>query len=223
MDDWSIVIAVFSLFVAVAGVGTAIWSLIRGGKANEFAKNAVEVARAANEFATVANDLSRESNGIAVSAKDLAEEANTFSRRAEALETERHDVAWEGSWEGPGRWAFTNLGDDEALDVRATLTVNGERSEARADCVPAGGHIVLELPGAREELAKENRKMRRLKARGHESGSRMFPDYGLQADLHSAEMVRSMHAFEERLVWVSQLGRQRTYGPEAYLGSLSND
>lgn len=222
-DTLSYVIGGVGAAAGVVGFVSSLRANRLSKRSHKLAQDAVEEARAANEFAAVANDLSRESNGIAVGAKDLAEEANTLSRRSEALETERHYVAWEGGWEGPGRWVYTNIGHDEAIEVRASLTVDGEKAEARADRVPAGGQIVLELPRAVEALEVERRELRRLKARAGQRGPYGHLDFGADAELRAAEFNGGMHWFEERVVWVSELGKQHTHVPKAYPGRLKDD
>lgn len=50
-------------------------------------------------------------------------DANDISRRAEARETERHDVRWEYGWlsKQQGIYALTKRGSDVAHDVKATV------------------------------------------------------------------------------------------------------
>ncbi|MFC9555541.1 hypothetical protein ACFTWF_32420 [Rhodococcus sp. NPDC056960] len=195
-----------------AGLTFGILALKQSKASNKLAEDARDIAQRGEQLGTEANGLARESNSIAVDARQLAEEANTISKRGELRETERHDVHWEGDWVAPGRYALTNMGDDEAFDVRAVVTVDGEQAESRANSVPGrGGQLLFELPRAAQELRREIRE-RRARMR--------TPDpYGID---HAASLNAHIHTFTERVVWKSALGQQHVHEPKHSLGTLGD-
>lgn len=141
---------------ALGALLVAVVALAFAGKANTIAKQSLELAQADHEESKKGTALAAEGNRIGVKGNQLSENSYAISERTAALQFESHDVAWETSWEGPGRVRLTNTGKDEARNVRVRLTHGDEVQLAERDTVHAGGSIDLEFPGARqEELAHE--------------------------------------------------------------------
>jgi hypothetical protein len=189
--DNATLIGVVGIVVGGIGAATGImaigYALVAKGAADE----ANQIAGDSKNLAGEANNLARESNTIAVDARQLAEEANTYSHRAEARETERHDVHWDGEWEQPGTYVITKRGDDQAHDVKATVTADGEEVIVTADLLTDDGAIlVFEFPNVAAAFRAEVRE----RARRPPAPFGMGQTWGLHA-----------HFVTERVVWTTRL------------------
>lgn len=201
---------------AVGGLLSGICALIFGAlafkqskAANLLAQHAADTAKRGEELGAEANELAAESNRIAVDARQLAEEANTISTRAEMRDTEVNDVRWVGRWEHPGRFLLTNRGEDEAFRVKAAVTVDGEEATASSDSVAGGESLVFEFPRARDQFNRQRHEIQRYNqasARG---------DWNAQFPIHLANTMF------ERVVWVTQLGKERVHDIKSPIRALS--
>lgn len=139
--DW---VALIGGAIGTLGGIAGILGAIASFNSNKIAKGAREDSKTANEFAAEANGISREANCIAVNANEISEESKLILKRTEAIQTERNDVDWEPSWEGPGKLVLTNGGQDEALGVKATVWVDDMKFEASTERVSGrGGRIEI--------------------------------------------------------------------------------
>lgn len=130
------------LGLIAGGIGSAagVIALVYAHIANNNAKRSTRIAEDSRDLAVEANDLARESNTIALGASKAARKANDISARAEARETERHDVHWEGDWQRPGIYVLTKLGADEACYIKATVTYDDERVTKTVETIVKDGH-----------------------------------------------------------------------------------
>lgn len=190
--------AVGGLVGGGAGLIFGLVSWRQSRSSNKIAHDARELAKSGHRLSTEANELSQESNRIAEAARDLAKEANSFSRRSEARETEVNDVRWVGCWEQPGRYLLTNRGKDEALQVNATVTVDGEEAHVRTESVPGGESISFNFPGAHAQYLREQRE---IAAYERTVAANRFAHY----PIHMASNIF------ERVVWVTPLGKERLH------------
>lgn len=126
---------VIAVVIASVSAGVAVWAKIDSGSANRIARDAVGKAERANEISLASNTISREGNDIAVAANELAEHANAAARASGALQTECNDVVWEASWERCGILQLANVGQEQALNVRAVVNVENEERIQTADAV----------------------------------------------------------------------------------------
>ncbi|WP_067671779.1 hypothetical protein [Nocardia miyunensis] len=209
------VVAVGGLVVGVGSLGVAGWAL--------------RVAIQSKQESGKANQTSEQALGV-------ANEANTIAYRSEARETERHDVDWGWDWAGPGFLVLTNTGDDEAREVRADMTVDGETVTAREDAVPGrGGDLRFRFPLAAARRADEVRKRQEYEREitrqieNHKEAERQAKErYGvtlsarnpLQDDFQRQALAtdEQMHRWSLRVVWVSPLGQPRTHEDEGFCG-----
>lgn len=194
----------------VAGAIAAVVALVYAHKANTKADTSNAIATDSKDLAVEANKLSRESNTIATAARDLAEEANNYSHRAEARETEQHDVRWDDDWLVPshGIYAVTKRGRDSAHNVRITVVYDGQEQTQSVGLVEAeGAEIEFEFPSAARAYAAELREYQaHLDAvrRHHEEGSGPF-GVGLSPAVTSP-FTPDYHSVEVRVAWVTALG-----------------
>ncbi|WP_313548995.1 hypothetical protein [Corynebacterium sp.] len=134
-----------TFFTVVSGVASAaalviaIWAKFDSQKSNK-------IAERSHEAAVESNGLARDANRVAVDARELAEEANTISRRAEARDTEPNLVSWDYSWINSATCQIINTGEHEALDVSATVAVDGEYVTHPTVNVEGSGTIEVFLP-----------------------------------------------------------------------------
>ncbi|CQD21587.1 hypothetical protein BN970_05059 [Mycolicibacterium conceptionense] len=121
----------------VVGAVAGLVALIYAHKANTKSDSSNDLARTANDLASTANTLATEANTTADNALEVAKEANQYSHRDEARATERHDVHWDEGWESlqRGIYCLTKRGDDEAHDVKATVTFAGQELTRRASLI----------------------------------------------------------------------------------------
>lgn len=144
----------FSNVISVIGALTGVMGIIYSVRANHFSKQAVSKAEAANQIARNANSLSEKSNEIAIDSNKIAQNANDLVSRGIQIENERWDVRWEGDWYSPTVYRYVNVGDNEALNVTAEVTVNEFSGKSSVESVPSKGFIDIELPEIREEYER---------------------------------------------------------------------
>lgn len=195
MDVWSLVIAGLSLLVAVA---SGIWAVSASRSAQRESKEAIKQAKAANELSAESNTIARGSHGVAVKANEISEEALSVARRADLRESDTSNVHWEGDWIGPGVYGITNLGDDEARDVRIILTIDEEVVRVSEELVPGGGSVAIECPEAGRTFARELRDSKK-------TTSTSWTPYGNSA-IHDPFKYRT-HSISERIDWISEQGK----------------
>lgn len=185
----------------VAGVFAVIYAAIANHRSKQSAKDATD-----------ANDLARESNDIAKDAKQLAQEANEISHRGEQREVERHDVHWEGEWQEPGIYVMVKRGNDEAHDVVATVTADGEEQTQRADLAVEDGHtLVYKFPSAAAAFRREVEQYRRQK-----EAEAASPYPGL-----TSSHMWPFHRVSERVLWSTKRGTPKTHEESFPLTSFS--
>lgn len=92
-------------------------------------------------YAHMANLKAERSIAVAQESRDLAAEANEFNRRAEARQTERHDVRWEQTWVSKqhGSYVLIKRGNDVAHHVKATATFNKNEQVVEAETISEDG------------------------------------------------------------------------------------
>lgn len=148
-DGWVIV----SAFSAGVSALAAIGSLCVARRAKQAAKKANVIAEGALAEARLANEL-------AVKANDLARNANLISDQARRAAAENLTYEWLLEVDDSGTAFLTNDGAEEAHDVRAVVTAGEDVSEveARADLVPAGGHLSLDISSAFKQHIAEARQ-----------------------------------------------------------------
>ncbi|OFK62637.1 hypothetical protein HMPREF2808_10930 [Corynebacterium sp. HMSC078A10] len=145
--DVSSLFTVLSGVTGLVGVGLAAWSKLDSKRANE-------IAQRSEQKAVESLAVAKESNSIAVDARELAEEANAISSRAEARDTEVNNVSWKDDWVDPSTCRLTNTGQDKALNVVATVVVDGEHlTHPTVDLAP-GEDIRISLPELLEKLRR---------------------------------------------------------------------
>ncbi|MDF3309799.1 hypothetical protein P3H15_32795 [Rhodococcus sp. T2V] len=195
-----------------AGLTFGILAFKQSKSSNKLAEDARDIAQRGEQLGTEANELARQSNGIAIDARQLAEEANTFSKRSELRETELHDVVWEGQWEEPGSYVLVNSGEHEALNVRATVDVDGEKMTIDAGVVGEGGRLTFLFPRARQEFSREVARKRQ-----QEIDARRAP-FGFVP----TTFEQYSHTITERVLWQTQLGNPRTHEVTHKLAALGD-
>lgn len=144
-----------SVIAGTVGAAFGGISLIVAILAKRDSKASLDIAKRGDEKSAKANELSSESNRIAVEARDFAEDANTIARRSEAREKEINRVTWETRWENPGECRIFNIGQDEALRVSISLSVDGEQVHRSADRIAPGECTNLPFPEFGEHVANE--------------------------------------------------------------------
>jgi hypothetical protein len=143
---------VASLITALIGVLIAGISLLVAILAKSDSKTSRQIAEREEKTSLKANELSSEANRIAVDARKLAEDANSIATRAESRSKEANYVSWEIHWPDPGECRIVNIGQDDALDVTVTLSVDREKMSSYANLVAPGGEITLTFPRLGDEL-----------------------------------------------------------------------
>lgn len=193
------------LIVGSIGTAAGIAALIYAHVANRNARESTRIANDSKGLAEVANELARESNTIATDARQLAEEANQISHRGEARDTERHDVHWDGDWKQPGVYILTKLGNDQARDVRATVTYDGERVIQTAELMAnEGDHLAFQFPTAVADFRREVAEHIR-----HKQQSDAYAISGLWG--------AHPHRVEERVEWTTPQGTPKLHEDTAPL------
>lgn len=205
----------------VGGVGS-----LAGVAALVYAHVAYRSANASKGVAAEANDLARESNSIAADARQLAEDANAFSHRAEARETERHDVRWDDGWLSAKRgiYAVTKRGDDPAHNVRATVVFDGQEQARTADLLEEeGAQMRFEFASAADAYAAEREEQVARQAAATQRRDADGP-FGIRLppQVTSSPLMQHYHYAAVRVEWVTALGtpklweddhRLMTFGP----------
>ena len=160
-------------------------------------------------YAILSYRNSKTANQIASTAKGLAEQANEMAKRQETRETERHDVHWDGSWDWdhPGRYLLIKRGNDEAHDVRATLTYtskyNTQEQTATAPRMVADGEtLAVDFSKAVLDLNDE-RYMRQQRAKNPGMA-------GLYQAVDSTD-TRYLRVVGVRVEWVTPLGTPKSF------------
>lgn len=191
---------------SAAGLGALVYAHIAHRSANASKGVAVE-----------ANDLARESNSIAADARRLAEDANSFSHRAEARETERHDVRWDDGWfsQTDGIYVVIKRGDDPAYNVRATVDFDGQEQTLTADLLEEeGAQMRFQFPSAAHAYAAE-----REEHRAHEAAARRqkepFGPLGMNLPPQIASpLMQAYHYAAVRVEWVTALNTPKLWEDE---------
>jgi hypothetical protein len=154
--DSNTLLSVGGLVTGVIGGGAGVWGVL-------YAHRALGAAEKSTTIAGEANTLARESNAIAADARELAKDANKYSHRAEARETERHDVRWDDGWlsKTRGMYAITKRGDDPARKVRATVSFDGQEQSLTVEVLKEeGAQLHFEFPSAAAAYAEERAELR---------------------------------------------------------------
>ena len=212
--DWAaIVISGVSLAVAI---GSLCWAIKSGRASDKLAKDANEKADAANKLSADANVIAKESQRIAEESGVVGKEALTVAQRAELRQSDTSNIHWEGDWQQPGLYTFTNRGDDEALNVRIILTVDEEEVRVTKERVPGGGTVDVECPQAAETFKRERseRMMQELKEQA-------LRKRGAIHGIGAMNIVKySSHFIGERIDWVTQSGKPGTHDKNYPLSAL---
>lgn len=218
--DNATLIGVVGMVVGGIGAATGIIAVAYAHVAKTAAEKANEIAGDSKTLAGEANTLARESNTLAADARRLAEEANTYSHRAEARETEGHDVHWDGEWERPGIYVLTKRGDDEAHNVKATVTCEGEEVTVTADQITEdGSSLEFDFPlvaagfqaEARARMAKRDRERRQREREPY--GELLLP---LSAGISSWQSP-DMHFLSQRVTWMTSLDAPKIHTDDRVL------
>jgi hypothetical protein len=136
-----------------AGVGGLVVGVIGITQARAARKLAADANRTAEDAVAVA----REANTISVGANDLSAEANAISRQVADRDIEDHDVRWNCDWEGPGQYALRNAGKHTALEVDATVVIDGEERSWTFPRIQPGNRISFSFPEAAAETARRKK------------------------------------------------------------------
>ncbi|MGP9489651.1 hypothetical protein ACT3UD_16995 [Glutamicibacter sp. 287] len=210
MELTALLISALSLLIALA---SAIWAVSASRGANKHAKKASEKSDTANQLSAKANSIAQDSKRIAVDSRKIGEEALTLARRTEARESDTSNIHWEFDWEQPGTYTVTNRGDDEALDVRIIVDIDGEEVRKTVKSIPGGGSVQIECPQARATYLREVREYR-AKKRDYAIRSRL--GFSLPPDT----LAYSYHFTHERIDWVSQSGKPGVHDKQYPVGLL---
>lgn len=200
---------VFGGIGAVAGV-TAVF----------YARNANRSGDESKRIAGEANGLAEGSNTIALDARKIALEANEYSHRAEARETERHDVYWDGGWIKNGVvYRLYKRGDNAAHDVVATVTVDGEEQTVKAPLMQQEhGWLDFHFPGVaaqRRREAQEDAAAEKRAARA-DAERRAWPvPLSLSSIGRPAAQTIRFEDIEERVVWTTDRGTPKLHTDES--------
>lgn len=173
-----------SLIVAVASLIAAVFALV---------------------YAHTSKTVSEESRDVARDALAVAKEANVISGRAEARDTERHNVKWERTLLETGRYSLTNTGQDDAYKVYATLDLDGHREVCEKPLVQPGEALVFEFDHAAAEFDRELADREGVRQRER---NRPFPPPLPSTYIHDANM--RMHHFDVQVSWQTELGQHQT-------------
>lgn len=182
--------------------GVVAW--LQGHAAGRRAKGADEKAeRLEKRFTALAGDVETV-KGAAVQTRQLAEDANKISRDALMGVQESHDVEWRGDWEGES-YVLTNIGRDEALNVRGSITINQSERRFDTERIGPGEEVRLDFAEVVRQCAKEARE-RRARSRGGPFGA--YPTYE-PAGLYDPYVWI-------RVLWKSQGGVAHEHNPHGY-------
>lgn len=192
-----------SVIVGTVGAAFGGISLVVAILAKRDSKTSLDIAKRGDKKSTKANELSSESNRIAVEARDFAEDANTIARRSEAREKEINRVSWETRWEHPGECRIFNIGQDEALRVSISLSVDGEQVHRSTDRIAPGECMDLPFPKFGEHVADEQAAYQaRERRRRRRIGDQYFP----MPDIPEAPMLINPPVIGH-VAWVTALGK----------------
>lgn len=183
--DWALFFGCVGAVTGLLGAGAAVAAVI---------------------YAHEANAKSDASNEIAEAARSLARDANAIAARAEARETERHDVRWTGDWVGFGVYRVMKRGEDEARNVSISVTVDDEERTAAAEVVDGDGrYFDLVFPRAAAAQQRYAAEWERSKKRAAE---------GSYITGSSGPTIR-MHSVVEHIQWVTARGNPKTHNDES--------
>lgn len=154
-------------------------------------------------------------------AAKIAHDALQLSKDADARATEKHDVYWEDGWTAIGVYVLTNMGNDSAHNVKASITVDDEKVVMCADEVIGGGKLMFNFPKAeaagnqeyREKHPNQNPLVR-------DSDS---PSVGMATSfVNQTPAIASFrsHSLVQRITWETELGQGRLYEPPRKSTSL---
>lgn len=187
--------AIAGLF-GITGFVVGLVGLRHARQAKEAAANANLIAKEANTLSNKANELAAESNGI-------SRQAHDFSREMNERANELHDVTWEwsfGSGAYEGMIEVLNVGKTTAKDATIQFVLDSV-TEATHELDVVGRAITrLEMPGLKEEIAKE---------RERRAASRILRD----ANGYMVETVqpfqKPLHVARLRVSWRTPLGTSK--------------
>jgi hypothetical protein len=137
-------------------------------------------------------------------ATKIAHDALKLSQDADARATEKHDVYWEGHWTAIGVYALTNMGNDSAHNVKASVTVDDEKVVRCSDEVIGGGTLEFYFPRAEAAGYQEYRE------KHPNQNSLAMP---ILAPLH-------IHLSYERITWETELGQDKIHESTSRFTSL---
>lgn len=180
------------------------WSALFAGLAVLASLLGVFIAIRANGRADAANEHAARSAAAAETAAAEATRSVDIAERSEARQTERNDVVWESALVD-GAFTITNTGEDDALDVVAIFTVDGERHVQEAGTVLGrGGSIKFDLNDTISTMRESNSRRIQSAAR---SGIAYFPSSKLMIG--------------DRVLWVTAAGvpRQAVTEPRGIVAS----
>lgn len=194
---------IIAVVIAAISAAVAVWAKVDSGIANGIARDAVTKAERANEISAESNTISLAGNDIAVAANVLAEKTHAATLASGELQKERNDVVWKGSWVQYGILQLSNVGQDQALNVRAVVTLEGHERIQTADAV--GDPLVFDF----EHLAhkREADVLEEKDRRG-----RSYPVYSFQPP----DLGISMFF---RVTWHSELDRPCSQEGKQWFGS----
>ncbi|GAB3216781.1 hypothetical protein [Mycolicibacterium hippocampi] len=197
---------VWAVIGGLGGAGGAIAAaiaLIYAHKANTKADTSNTIATDSKGLAVEANSLACESNTIASEARELAREANDYSHRAEARETEPHDVRWTGDWVARGIYRVTKHGADEARQVAIDVSVDGEHASDTADRL-TDGYVDLRFPAAARQQRRHDSEWSE-----YEMHRRVAGDAGSPPS--KPPPIMRHHDITEDIRWTTRLGTPQVH------------
>jgi hypothetical protein len=169
-----------------------VWSAVFAGAALLVSVVSVLVAVRANGRADTANRHAERSARAAEKSADEARRSVDIAARSEARHLERNDVEWDSRLVD-GVWTITNMGEDDALEVVAVVTVDGERLVQEVGTVDGpGGVIEFDL---RERIAAVQEENTRDMSRAAKAGI--------------VHIASSKVMVGDRLLWVTPAGAPR--------------
>lgn len=152
--DWSGWVGV-GVAIAFGGIAWAQGSAA-GKRASEAQQDAQRLEERLAQLTGSVGVLERE----AVQTRQLAEGANDIARGALEGVQEVHDVGWDGDWEGES-YTLTNTGQDEALSVRALVTIDDVERRAQAERVGPGEKLFFDFAEVVRECREDEARRRR--------------------------------------------------------------
>ena len=161
-----------ALAAAVFAGAAVIFTALQWGAS----RRAANEAQLANRKASRANLIAKQANLKAERANELSGEANEIARGSAERSIERHEVDWDGSWNGRDAYVLVNRGAHAALQVRAVVTINNDRVEETADSVPPGGTLVLRMPRTQKLFDAERQRRMRIEDKAVKISNASFPE-----------------------------------------------